>query len=57
MATKKFKGQKVDAALFVGPSADSVMSNLPSAPNPNREYVLGAELIFLNLINIGLRVM
>lgn len=35
--SKKFKGQKVDSALFVGPGADNVLSKLPSAPNPNRE--------------------
>jgi hypothetical protein len=34
--SKKFKGQKVDNALLLGPAAGDVMSNLPSAPDPNR---------------------
>lgn len=38
MATKKFKGQKVDPSMFGGPGMNDA-SDLPSAPNPNREYV------------------
>lgn len=35
MATRKFKGQKVDASVLLGGS--NILADLPSAPNPNRE--------------------
>jgi len=37
--SKKVKGQKLDLAAFNGPAGggDSILSRLPSAPDPTRE--------------------
>ena len=33
------KGQKMDLGTFLGASRGPALSNLPSGPDPNREYV------------------
>ena len=38
MASKKVKGYKMGLGDFAMASASDPMANLPSAPDPNREY-------------------
>ena len=40
MATKKVKGQKVSLSEFAAPNPLDARANLPSAPDPSREYVI-----------------